>query len=102
MIIVAILMAASVIPHILRMIKTGASRDQSIVGVCGIAVGIMCWIIYGLSVGDMTVVVSNLIMLAIQLSYAGTAIYYRIRGNVLQGSDDRTTPPVWDCSATGT
>lgn len=78
MIIVATLMSMSIIPHILRMIKTGASRDQSLLGVCGIAAGMACWIGYGLVAGDITIIVANIIMLFFQLAYVGTVIYYRI------------------------
>lgn len=78
MIIVATLMAMSILPHILRMIKTKASRDQSLIGVCGIALGMICWIGYGIAVGDITIIVANIIMLSFQLAYTSTVIYYRI------------------------
>lgn len=88
MIIVAIFMAMTVIPHILRMIKTGASRDQSFLGVCGVAIGIVCWIGYGVVASDPTIVVANIIMLSTYLAYLTTVVYYRIRnGDVTRGPD---------------
>ena len=102
MIIVAIFMAITIMPHILRMIKTGASRDQSLVGVCGVAIGIICWIVYGFTVQDYTIVVSNFILLAVQLAYLFTVVYYRIRnGEFTQRPNDRSPAPSGSCAETG-
>jgi uncharacterized protein with PQ loop repeat len=90
MIIVSIFMSFMVIPHILTMIKNKSSRDQSLIGILGVATGIVCWIIYGLSVLDFTVVWCNVIMLTTYLGYIGTVIRYRIGKNALgQESDNR-------------
>jgi uncharacterized protein with PQ loop repeat len=77
MILVSIFMSFMVIPHILKMIKTKSSKDQSLLGIIGVAAGIVCWIIYGLVAPDPTIVWCNLIMLTTYLGYIGTVIFYR-------------------------
>jgi len=76
---VAIFMAFMPIPHILKMMETRSSVDQSIFGICGVALGIACWIVYGIYAPDPTIVWANIIMLVTYLAYLGTAVYYRIK-----------------------
>ena len=82
-------MALTPIPHILRMIKTRASRDQSLLGICGVAFGITCWIGYGISVGDVTILYANIIMLSTYLAYLATVVYYRIKNVPTKRPNDR-------------
>lgn len=79
MIIISLFMACMPIPHIKRMIKTKSSQDQSLFGVCGVAVGIISWIIYGIFISSLTLVIGNIIMLSTYLAYLGTVIYFRVK-----------------------
>ena len=78
MIAVSVMMSIMSLPHIITMIRTKSSRDQSLIGLLGVALGICCWIWYGFIVGDFVVVYCNLLMLFSYLVYIGTAVYYRI------------------------
>ena len=72
-------MSLMVIPHIMKMIKTKSSQDQSLLGILGVAFGIICWIGYGLYVPDYTIVYCNVIMIATYSAYIFTVVYYRFK-----------------------
>lgn len=80
MLVVSILMAITILPHIKRMMATKSSEDQSIIGIAGIAAGIMSWLIYGVVTGHPTIVVCNIVLFIVQMAYLGTAVYYRRKG----------------------
>lgn len=79
MIVISVMMSLMAIPHILTMIKTKSSRDQSLIGLIGVTLGICCWIWYGATIGDYTIVYCNLIMLSTYIAYITTAVYFRLK-----------------------
>jgi MtN3 and saliva related transmembrane protein len=77
MLIVSCMIALTPLPHIYRMWRSGSARDQSLLGSAGVTVGVACWLAYGWHTNEMTVAISNAVILATNLLYTGTTAYYR-------------------------
>ena len=65
--IIAILLTSfSIIPQIVKIYRTKSAKDISMLQCLCLLVGLICWLIYGIQIGDRVVVVANSLNLVLQ------------------------------------
>ncbi len=79
-----ILMAVSPVLQVRRMLQTGSSADVSI-GWLGLLVpGFALWALYGASIGNLPVMLTNSVSLAFGLLTIGVALHFRRGGRAVR------------------
>ena len=64
------------IPQAWRIIRTRDTQAISLPAYAGFTAGIALWLVYGISLGDLPLVLANTITLALQLTIVGLKIRY--------------------------
>jgi uncharacterized protein with PQ loop repeat len=72
-----VLMAVSPLLQIRRMVERRSSADLSISYLVVLMIGFTLWIAYGLSIGNLALIVPNSVALLVGLSTVLVAIHYR-------------------------
>jgi MtN3 and saliva related transmembrane protein len=72
-----VVMALSPLLQIRRMTRTGSSKDLSIAYFCVLIIGFALWLAYGLSIGNVALVVPNSVALVVATTTIAVATWYR-------------------------
>ncbi|QCI63715.1 SemiSWEET family sugar transporter [Phreatobacter stygius] len=64
------------IPQAWRIIRTRDTRAISLPAYAGFAAGIALWLTYGLSLGDLPLILANSVTLGLQLTIVGLKLRY--------------------------
>lgn len=64
------------LPQALRIIRTRDTTAISLPAYAAFAFGIVLWLVYGISLGDLPLILSNTVTLALQLSIVGLKLRY--------------------------
>ncbi len=64
------------LPQAVRIIRTRDTRAISLSAYGAFALGIALWLIYGISLGDLPLILSNTVTLALQLTIVGLKLRY--------------------------
>ena len=64
------------LPQAIRIIRTRDTKAISLVSYGAFAFGIALWLVYGVSLGDLPLILSNTVTLALQLSIVGLKLRY--------------------------
>jgi MtN3 and saliva related transmembrane protein len=81
-----LLMAASPLLQVRRMLQTRSSRDYSLGYPTLLAAGFVAWLAYGISLGNIPLMLSNTVSLAFMVTTIGVALRFRRRtGAALTG-----------------
>ncbi len=75
----AILTTASFVPQALLTLKTRNTESLSLGMYSTFTLGVLCWLIYGIYLGDMAIVLANSITLLLSSSILFFTIYNRLR-----------------------
>ena len=59
---------AAFVPQLVRVVRLRSARDISLPTFLMFSIGVLLWLIYGLSIGSMPVIVSNIITLGLTVS----------------------------------
>jgi MtN3 and saliva related transmembrane protein len=70
-------MAVAPVLQVRRMFETRSSRDFSIAYPALLSVGFVLWLAYGVSLGNMPMMLSNTASLTFMLLTIGVALYFR-------------------------
>jgi MtN3 and saliva related transmembrane protein len=65
------------LPQLLKTWKSKSAKDVSLVMMITFCVGVFLWIVYGLGIGAMPIIVSNVVTLALALLILILKIRYR-------------------------
>ena len=84
-----LLMAVSPVLQVRRMLETRSSRDYSIGYPTLLSLGFVLWMAYGVALGNLPMMVSNIASLTFMLATISVALYLRRGG----GADAATMPP---------
>lgn len=71
-----LLVTGSYIPQLIRAYRTKSMRDVSLLFLLIILAGILCWVVYGIVIGDIIFIVSNGTILAFSICLIGMKLYY--------------------------
>jgi MtN3 and saliva related transmembrane protein len=75
--IAGLLMGVSPMLQVRRMLQTRSSRDYSLGYPTLLCVGFVVWLAYGISLGNMPMMLSNTASLALMLTTIGVALSFR-------------------------
>ncbi len=70
------LTSLAAIPQVVKTLKSRHVRDISIWQPILLSVGVALWMVYGILIGDMPLIVANIIPLACNILLTGMKIYY--------------------------
>jgi len=73
----ALLTTFSVIPQIIRVYRLKESRDISLWTVSSLSAGILLWVIHGIVIGDLPVILANVISFALSVLMIYLVVKYR-------------------------
>jgi len=62
--IATILTTTSTLPQIYKVYKTKSANDLSMIQLVVLAIGVLCWLLYGIEIKDVMVITANSISLA--------------------------------------
>ncbi len=65
------------LPQLLKTWKTKSAKDVSLVMMATFCLGVFLWIVYGLAIGSIPIVMSNVVTLALALLIVILKIKYR-------------------------
>jgi len=63
-----ILTSIAALPQVVKTIKTGSTRDLSLWQPALLSVGVALWLVYGLQIGDVPLVVMNILPLGANIA----------------------------------
>lgn len=63
-----ILTSVAAMPQVVKTIKTGSTRDLSLWQPALLSVGVALWLVYGLQIGDVPLVVMNILPLGANIA----------------------------------
>ena len=63
------------VPQVLKTWQTRHTKDISLVMFLIYVSGLILWVVYGLAIGDVPIIVSNVVTFAL----AGTILYFKLR-----------------------
>jgi MtN3 and saliva related transmembrane protein len=75
----ATLTTASFVPQAVLTIKTRDTESLSLGMYSAFTLGVLCWLIYGIYLGDKAIIISNSITLLLAASILGFKIYNLVR-----------------------
>ncbi|MDP3546044.1 MAG: SemiSWEET transporter [Phreatobacter sp.] len=64
------------LPQAIRIIRTRDTRAISLSAYSAFALGIALWLVYGIALGDLPLILSNTVTLALQLTIVGLKLRY--------------------------
>lgn len=64
------------LPQAIRIIRTRDTRAISLAAYGAFTLGIALWLLYGISLGDLPLILSNTVTLVLQLTIVGLKIRY--------------------------
>ncbi len=64
------------LPQAIRIIRTRDTRAISLAAYGAFTLGIALWLVYGISLGDLPLILSNTVTLVLQLTIVGLKIRY--------------------------
>jgi MtN3 and saliva related transmembrane protein len=64
------------LPQALRIIRTRDTRAISLPAYAAFSCGIALWLVYGISLGDLPLILSNTVSLCLQLTIVGLKVRY--------------------------
>lgn len=64
------------LPQAIRIIRTRDTRAISLSAYGAFALGIGLWLVYGIALGDLPLILSNTVTLALQLTIVGLKLRY--------------------------
>jgi MtN3 and saliva related transmembrane protein len=73
-----ILTTSSFLPQALMTIKTRDTKSLSLTMYTLFTLGVLCWLVYGIQLGDYAIVISNAITLALAMTILSVKIYHTI------------------------
>jgi len=73
----AFLTTFSAVPQIVRLIKLKESRDISLVTTTAICLGVLLWLIYGITISDMPVIAANSVSFCLSATTVIMVVRYR-------------------------
>lgn len=76
-----ILTSVAALPQVVKTIKTGSMRDLSLWQPALLSVGVALWLVYGLQIGDIPLVVMNILPLGANI----TLTVLKLRENMQPG-----------------
>jgi MtN3 and saliva related transmembrane protein len=71
----AFLTTVSFLPQFLKARKTNSTKDISLGMLLLMALGILCWLAYGLYIGSKQIIIANIVTLALALGI----LYYKLK-----------------------
>lgn len=71
-----LLVTGSYIPQLIKAYTTKSMKDVSLLFLLIIVAGIICWVAYGIVLGDLTFVISNSVILVFSVTLIGMKLYY--------------------------
>ncbi|MDL5501718.1 MAG: SemiSWEET family transporter [Candidatus Methanoperedens sp.] len=75
-IIAALMTTFGFVPQVIKMHKTRSSKDVSLVTLCQFSVGVFLWTLYGIHLGDVIIVMANVISFLILITAIYVYYYY--------------------------
>jgi MtN3 and saliva related transmembrane protein len=75
----AILTTGSFLPQAILTIRTRDTESLSLGMYCAFTLGVLCWLIYGIYLGDLAIIVSNAITLLLSALILSFKVYNLIR-----------------------
>ncbi|MGZ5031147.1 MAG: SemiSWEET transporter [Methylobacter sp.] len=79
--IAATLTTGSFVPQAILTIKTRDTESLSLGMYSTFTLGVLCWLIYGIHLGDMAIIIANSITLLLAASILSFKIYNLVRNN---------------------
>ena len=76
-IIASIFTGCSLLPQLIRLIKTKKSEDLSFVMLAVLFIGLISWIVYGALRKDFIIIISNLVSVALNITICSLSIKYK-------------------------
>lgn len=76
-----VIMAASPVLQIRRMLVTRSSKDLSLAYMGVLLVGFVAWISYGISLGNLALVIPNSVALIVTITTIAVALRFRSAGD---------------------
>jgi MtN3 and saliva related transmembrane protein len=77
----ATLTTGSFVPQAILTIKTRDTESLSLGMYSTFTLGVLCWLIYGIHLGDMAIIIANSITLLLAASILSFKIYNLVRNN---------------------
>ena len=87
----AVLASFGWVPQVIKMWRRRSADDISLAALVQFTVGVSCWILYGLYLGDAVVIGANIVTLSTVL--IALTMFFRFRGPVAAGAAPETPPP---------
>lgn len=66
--IAGIITSVAALPQVVKTIKTGSTRDLSLWQPALLTIGVALWLVYGLQIGDMPLVIMNILPLGANIT----------------------------------
>ena len=75
-VIAIVLSSISAVPQIIKIYRTKSARDLSMLQCIFLLIGLLCWLLYGIQIGDAVVIAANSICGTLQLTIILMKLFY--------------------------